>query len=132
VFRIFVRSVRHADGDNLADIAGGVGVAIHFVPEFVELRAPRLEARTLNAEDGLRAIEIGAAERASRQSIQTRRRKSVVRDKLREQTHQQSFGIRWMTLAMLEAFVVERRAYANIRKLYDLYSCGACCRLFSC
>jgi hypothetical protein len=65
-------AVRHADG------AGGVGVAIRFAPAFVELRAPRLEARTLNAEDGLRAIEIGVAERASRQSIQSATSQTLV------------------------------------------------------
>jgi hypothetical protein len=50
-----------------------VGVAIHFAPEFVEL--PRLEARTLNAEE---VIEIGVAERASQQSIQSATSQTLV------------------------------------------------------
>jgi hypothetical protein len=75
----FAASVDRAtcDDDCRADIAGGVGVAIHLAREFVELRAPRLEARTLNAEDGLRAIEIGVTERIA-QSIQSATSQTLV------------------------------------------------------
>ena len=61
--------VRQPDGRDLAHVANRVGVAVHLAAELVRFRAPGAEA-PFDAVDRLGRVEIGVAQRASRQPVE--------------------------------------------------------------